>query len=60
MNRQILILTLLLIGSLVYGQNAKIKTNAIFYKYDIYSELTGFEEYTKYDILIKDKNGIND
>ncbi len=48
---------MLLTCTLVFGQKAKIKTDYVLYKYEIYPELDGYQEYKKFNIKISDKSG---
>lgn len=43
--------------SILFSQNVKLKNDNIPYKYDIYSELEGFEDHKFYHTSISDFNG---
>lgn len=44
---------------LFFGQNIKLKNDNINYKYDVYSEIQGFDEHKFYHVKISDFNGNN-
>ena len=50
-------LIILLFGTIVYSQKAKMKTKNIGFKYDVYAEKEGYENYTLYNIKIRDSKG---